>query len=510
MSTSELPTLDIWVGTTYFKVPTDRQGKTPAGVSVRNFVKHNLVQSEFDFNLRIWVPVCNYSIYSDVDSAAYFPRYTLDDFIAEMSPNVDVVQHQLPYVKSPDVSIELKPEFSPREHQLPIIQFLSDPNTTYKPLSAGCGTGKTASSIAAMSKLGGPVLIVLGMLIDQWYKEIFSFTTLTEDEVVIVRGHESLKKLWGDLDNGIRPKVVIFSTRTLSLYCDNKPNYSDVPPYSKFLEVLGVRTKIFDECHKNFYANTRIDLVSNVQHNIYLSATYSRSDASGKTIFNKIYPKDMRYGEGTNKRYTEVYCYSYKLGIPEDHTTQFNLAKGYLHPLYESYLLRHKKRYFQKFLNMLFFMIDTYWRNIRKPNQKLLILCRTQKFVLALEQKIYKHYRHYKKHRFVVRHYFSGDTNAGSRDILNSADIIVSTMNSASTGIDIPGLKTCINTVSFSSEPSAAQALGRLREIPGEPTIYVDVRNSDIPQHGYHYFSRRRTYLPRALFLKDRVYKEND
>ena len=83
--------------------------------------------------------------------------------------------------------------------------------------------------------------------------------------------------------------------------------------------------------------------------------------------------------------------------------------------------------------------------------------------------------------------------------------MIVSTIKSCGTGRDIKGLKTCINTVSFGSEPLAAQVMGRLRQIPGEETIFVDMWNDEIPQHRYHITSRIEVYKNKAAKLYEFV-----
>ena len=69
--------------------------------------------------------------------------------------------------------------------------------------------------------------------------------------------------------------------------------------------------------------------------------------------------------------------------------------------------------------------------------------------------------------------------------------------------MDIKGLKTCINTVSFSSEPQAAQILGRLREIPGEDTYFIDLWCSDLSAHCWHKRNRAKVYKERALRMTE-------
>lgn len=358
-------------------------------------------------------------------------------------------------------------------------------------------THNTVMTIASMCTLGHPTLLVLGLLIDQWYKSIRNFTTLKKDDIFVIQGFESLRNLWEMAKNGFRPKVLIASTRTLVNYAvEPSTPYSDLPPYSKLLETLGIGVLVHDEVHLNFYANTQIDLKSNVKHNIFLSATYARSDPFGKKIFNMVFPPDVVYGGNQDVKYTEVLIISYSLDIPELMTLRFKSFKGYLHAKYEAFLLRNKK-FIDRFFDVLRSMIDQFFIAKRSEGQKLLILCQTKKFVLQLERLLHAIYPQLKPTA-----YFSGDNIYGKAKNLDKL-IIISTIKSCSTGIDIKGLKTCINTVSFSSEPQATQCLGRLRQLPNENTIYIDLYNREIPSHCFHIRNRNRAYQPRALSVQE-------
>lgn len=358
-------------------------------------------------------------------------------------------------------------------------------------------THNTVMTIASMCELGHPTLLVLGLLIDQWYKSIRNFTTLKKDDIFVIQGYDSLRNLWEMVKNGFRPKVVIASTRTLVNYAvEPSTPYSELPPYNELLKALGIGVLVHDEVHLNFYANTQIDLKSNVKHNIFLSATYARSDPYGKKIFNVVFPSDVVYGGSQDVKYTDVLIISYTLDIPELAILRFKVLKGYLHAKYEAFLLRTKK-YMDRFFEILTDMINQFFIAKRSTGQKLLILCQTKKFVLQLQQMLSAVYSHLKPVA-----YFSGDPTYGKAANLEH-QIIVSTIKSCSTGIDIKGLKTCINTVSFSSEPQATQCLGRLRQLPGEATIYLDLYNREIPSHCFHIRNRLRAYQPRALSIRE-------
>lgn len=362
-------------------------------------------------------------------------------------------------------------------------------------------THNTAVSIAASCYYGKVVLIVLGFLIDQWFKSIRQFTNVKRDDIYVIKGFEALKDLWEMIQNGFKPKIVICSTRTLSLYAvDRKEPYDSLPTYHELLEALGVGTIIMDEVHLNFYANTQIDLLSNVEHNIYLSATYLRNDPQGKKIFNLVFPKELVFGGSEVVKYTKVIIISYDLGIPDHAIARFKVIKGYLHAKYESFLLRNK-RYFERFIDeILRRTIDQYFIPVRSSEQKLLILCQTKSFVLQVVESLKKLYP-----KLAPVPYFSGDSTYGKARMLEHK-IIVSTIKSSSTGLDIKKLKVCINTVSFASEPQAAQCMGRLRRIPNEDTFFIDYYNREVSSQCWHIQNRKKAYRDRALSIDETSY----
>ena len=60
-----------------------------------------------------------------------------------------------------------------------------------------------------------------------------------------------------------------------------------------------------DECHLNFHATVKMDLLTNVPHNLYCSATFGQTNKYAAKIFDVIYPKAIRYGEDAYDKYVE-------------------------------------------------------------------------------------------------------------------------------------------------------------------------------------------------------------
>ena len=492
--------IEVYVGPTWFKVACNRNGVLKNGVSISRYVKDNLQQREWNPNLRTFINTYNYTAYEPETGMALFPRYALDDFLSYLGDDNRVKQVHVSPVTPGVMKAKSKSAFSPREEQKSLIEFLLA-DRYFKPISAATGIGKTFVTINSMTTLGMPVLLILGSLIDQWIKSIKQFTTIKRDDIYIVQGFDSLKTLWEMLENGFKPKVTIFSTRTLSLYavtCDAP--YNTLKSFAELQKKIGFGTKVIDECHTNFYANTQIDLRCNIRNNIYLSATYQRSDPTGRRIFDLVYPPELRFGDQFGTKYTTVNMIQYHLGIHTEVMRRFKVAKGYLHAKYEGYLLK-KRYYFTSYIqDVLLPVIRMYWIVNKKEGQRLLILCQTKAFVQAVADAIRFDLKDYK-----LKVYFSGDKSKEGNVKNLEADIIVSTMKSCSTGVDIKGLKTCINTVSFASEPQAAQTMGRLRQIPGEDTFFVDLWNGEVPTHFHHKRSRLGVYRTKALKVIETV-----
>ena len=334
----------------------------------------------------------------------------------------------------------MKPDFQLRSEQIEPAAFLADESVGFRPLALRPGFGKTCLGIHTIVKLGYRAIIVLGMLIDQWMQSILQFTTLTREDIYVVKGIDSLVDLWKMIDGGFKPSIILFSTRTLDLYAvERAEGYKNLRSYNELCEVLGIGIKIIDECHLRFATNSQIDFRSNIKMNIYLSATYN-------------------------------------------------------HAMYEKYICRQHKYLNMFFDNVIEPTLYQYFFSVRTTKeQHCLILCQSRKFSIILADKLANELDPEES----ISVFFSGDKEFGDEDRLKS-NIIVSTIQSCGTGRDIKGLKTCINTVSMASIPQTIQCLGRLREIPGEDTFYIDMCNDEIMSQVNHARVRLDVYRTKA------------
>jgi hypothetical protein len=200
----------------------------------------------------------------------------------------------------------------------------------------------------------------------------------------------------------------------------------------------------------------------------------------------------MRFGEDRLKKYSTAIMVGYHLNIFYRDTFKFKTNKGYNHSKYENYLLRHPNLFDRLINKVIAPMLFSYYFKVRTENQRCLILTTTNDFAVAIAQSIE---RLYPTENISI--YFSGQKEYGDAKNLES-DIIVSTIKSCGTGRNIKELKTCINTVSFSAAPLTAQVFGRLRELKGEDTYYLDLWNEEIESHRRHMENRSENLKYRA------------
>ena len=487
--------MTIEVATTWIRFKCSRMGDFN-GINIRYYISSNCQEHEFDPRAKITKLVARYTRYDYETGYVYLPRYMLDslvEFVCGYDTDIKIHKVNIKPVTPVKVEMPINPSLVLRPIQVEVTNFLTDESCGYRPLALATGVGKTVSAIYAACKLGYPTLISLALLIEQWYDSLLKFTGISRDDIYIVKGFDALANLWKGIENGFRPKVVLFSMRTLSLYAvEPTVPYSELPSYDELLHKLAIGVKIVDECHLNFNTNTLIDLYSNVKINIYLSATYQRSSYQGRKIFDMVFPAELKFGEQFVRKYTTVYLCAYHLSIIQRDINRFKTFKGYNHAKYENFLV-HRISVLKYFVeSVIATCIYKYYTLFKHDGQHCLILVQTQQFACALAKQL----ELLQQDKIAI--FFAGSTNEYGKIANLDADIIISTIKSCGVGRDIKNLKTCINTVSFSSPPQCTQVLGRLREIPGEETLFVDIYNSEIPQHMRHIYNRIGIYEARA------------
>jgi hypothetical protein len=459
-------------------------------VNIRKYISR-LTQRKFNPRFKRFEIAFLYTQYDKHRGICKMPRYNLDHFVKMLVSKG--VNHKVftrhPYEGS-EVEIPMDSQYSPRPNQVDSINFLVNNPTDMRGLALQTGQGKSYCSIKATSELRRRGIIFVSGLAQQWEDAIYQFTTLREGEVYLIQGFDSIAKLHKNIP-WPTPKFYVASTRTIRNYVTDNANYSQFKPFNDFLKYLDVGVKIVDECHTNFSTNTTIDLNTNIKHNLYLSATYGRNDNDGKRIFEIVFPKNIRFGEGNYDKYVNIYSYSYNIGnnIPEKVVLT---PQGYSQAKYEKFIL--KRQYLQAlYFSKLFPIIESHFFNIRRVGQKLLILVGLKDMATQLMESLYLKYPYMDLN---INTYFS-DTED---EILDESDIIISTVGSCGVGRDIGNLRTTIVTNSFNAFTLNKQTLGRLRKLKnGDTPHFIYITNENIQAQMNHRYQRKKIFQPLGL-----------
>lgn len=475
--------LKINVGPTFITVPSDLYGNVVGGVNIRH-IAGKLVDFEFIPGQRP-VPRQKFTLFDRKFEYRTMPRHVLPiltDFLNK--ENVPYTLLPTETVTPREVVIPISPQVEARDYQAKAVEFLTAQEHSMRLLGFATGMGKTVVAILASAALSYCTIVIVSGLVEQWQESFRKYTLLPDEDIYVIKGSQSLMRLFADPD--YKPSVIISSTETIQPYIIGKhdPMW---PSWDLFCNHYGIGTKIMDEAHLMFLANTMIDLKTSIVNNIYLTATPGRSSNNEKRIYSIIYPDEIQLTLGHAKKYIDTYFYGYKfdVGVKE---RRLLTRRGYSHVKYEKALLKKQLRFEQWMDEIVLPKVFEHYINIRVPKlkHKLMFFVSTIEFADAVVGYLKKKFP-----KFDISTYLGRDPES----VLETADIIVTTHKSAGTGTDIAGLLVEFNTVSFQTDIQALQQIGRLREPKcGTTPRMIDIANTTVATHLRHAKNRKAAY----------------
>lgn len=321
---------------------------------------------------------------------------------------------------------------------------------------------------------------------------------------VTISGSAELQKL---INRGIENDLegidlFIVSSTTYRSYIDNFEKYGhqivdigyNCPP-PRFHEVIGAGVQINDEIQEDPGLVFRTDIYTNVNKQIYLSATPFTGNAYVTKMIDKMLPEE------TKCRLPEIEVYINCLGLlynepkikPKDYLTPFK--NTYNHARYETMMLRDNKR-LDLYLKMVGKISKGVFTNNRLPKQKLLLLCSTVVFI----EKVVKYLKTVYPELVV-----NGHVSGCPYEQLLKNDITVSTIKSSGTGVDIPNLREVVLLQATDSKKDNIQILGRLRKLKDFPDVTPRLTFmvcENIPHHLRYASTKRSHFDGRTLSFK--------
>jgi superfamily II DNA or RNA helicase len=396
------------------------------------------------------------------------------------------------------VDMPIREGWVAREEQVPAVAYLvEDQPCRARLLELQTGKGKSLVSMLGISAFSKRTAIVIkSMYIEKWIADIQKTFAIPTTQIMVIKGSQDLQSLIIMAKNSeLDVKFIIFSNKTILNYLKLyelersfilEMGYGCLP--EDFFETIGCSMRLIDELHQDFHFNFKLDLYTNIERSISLSATMINNDPFMEKMYRLMHPTVTRYvGEPLDKY---VIARELRYSIKRDRnyrTTEFN-STIYSHHAFERSILKHpefKENYCKLILNTVQIgFMDTY-----KPGQKCIIFCSSIDMCTEVTKFLKNKYPD-----LLVRRYVEDDPYEN----LIESDISISTLLSAGTAHDIPNLKTVILTVAINSIQSNVQSLGRLRKLKDTNTYFYYFVCQDIPKHIEYGEAKARMLYDRA------------
>jgi superfamily II DNA or RNA helicase len=437
----------------------------------------------------------------------WFHRHQLDELINHLkgdsvqTANIKIIEHAAPEYDALDFCYI--DEREARDEQIPQYEYLCREDLRTKILELQTGKGKTFTANKAIGTINKRVFQMLtrDSYIKKWQEDLRESFDFNDDELKIIRGTKPLADLIAEAKEGtLTAKWIICSTKTINTYITKYENGEDVieeygcEPIELF-KILRVGVRFIDEVHEHFETIYKMDCLTNVSETISLTATLIDDNELVERMMDVMFPKAVKPPKSEYDKYINVTSKHYRFANPYKTRIKYKQIgrKSYSHVQFEKSLLK-SKRELQTFTNQLLSDVNGEYLMVRDDDsQKLIIFASTVAMCTHIVKSIKTRYP-----KEQVRKYTSEDDYT----ILMNSTIIVSTLLSAGTAVDIPGLRVALMTVAIGSRRQNVQALGRLRRMrnyPGVSPRFIYYVNDDIPEHIRYHQIKRRVFSNKTL-----------
>lgn len=398
-----------------------------------------------------------------------------DDDIRKL-PKPSVINYQTP--KKVEITMNRQPRSQLQEDC--IHQMLNNKSSKLT-IELKPGTGKTFIATYATSKIQMKPLIIAPttLLKNQWVEE-FEGCGIPREDIAT--------RIWDAPDKKLC--VVTISSIELELGKD----------WEKLMDVINKSSfgiKIIDEAHLHLKGVLKLDAISNIKHNWYLSATLGRSDELEDRILNRALLDAERFvGSAKYEEYQTEFVTAYFQDIYYNPSNKlcneyFRYGtKGLIKATYYRMLLAYKNGV--PFMNNIKRMIRIAY-NTKTYDGKILVLVPLLDVIDRLKEELLND-QWYDKFNIVT---VDGSLSLSvKRKALEDGDLILTTTASVGTGTDIKNLACVINFDQVASPITFEQTFGRLRD-RGKECWYFDVADHVKQAKAFEAWGRkRRSLLP--------------
>lgn len=391
----------------------------------------------------------------------------------------------------------IKQMYPPRPKQELVMKYLMDDTMVNKLVTLPPGYGKTYLALRYMwLKKYRALLTFKSSYTDRWISAITETFAHTPDDIFVVDSSKTLSLLMVMALNGDKiPAIIIIGFGLWRRYMEDyeesngqSTRYPIAPP--DFFVALGIQLKVVDEIHQEFHHNYKSDLYTNTLFSIGLSATMESSDPFNNRMYGIAFPNNKRCDGGGYDPHVKVLAWGYKIDPSINLRTQGQM--GYSHNEFEKSLRR--SRAYKEYFRMIYedILVPLFY-NVRQQGAKALVFFSQR---VVCEQ--FTAFLCKRRPDLIHRKY----TQEDSYNHAIEADVIISTVQSAGTAVDIPNLFLSVQTIAIDSRQSNEQVLGRTRPKKKETDpdcqfVYLVCEN--VQKHMQYHFNKKQFFSGRVL-----------
>ena len=432
----------------------------------------------------------------------YIHRHMLDDFKRALNDIgiTDYVIKERKVSKGTPISVKVKPHFTPRDYQQNIIDFVTKDPRHGANVTLYTGGGKTYCALQSSQILGKRICVMIPPKYFGIWHEAFEDIYEPGYTIEEVAGSPSLKALNRRIVEGESlPDILLISSTTYRTYIENWERFSDEPNWLKetnyliepdrFHEAAGIGVQINDEIQDDPGLVFKIDTISNVNKQIYLSATPYTGNDKLTNMIKVMMPKELDAPLPDVDAYANVIALLYNDDVkPYDY---LGYKRSYSQIKYESNMLKSKRR-LKLYLQMIRKVVQVRYYQNRVAGQRMLLFFATVAFIETVAKYLQKEFPD-----ITVNPYVAGVPY----ESLLESDISVTTLKSGGTGVDVRNVKEIYSGHATDSKRDSIQMLGRARRLKDFPDVAPCLTYGvcmQIPQH-------RRYMNSKEMYFKDRV-----
>lgn len=417
-------------------------------------------------------PVTAYVMKDGINGKRLVTYHCHSDWLAKECPDYEITNMPKNHVEKLGHSFRLNDDIMPNEVQTMTVDAVLNNHLKTAFFNIPTGEGKTLMAIYLTSLLGVKAWMTCyrTIVLDQWVKTLQEKTTFDPKRSLILRDSKTLLKMaCGDFPY----ENYDFYLSTPKLLIGFAERYG-LDLLNDVMDLCGIGVKYYDEAHRNVGNMVKINGLTNVERTYYLSADFNQSSEEKAKLYFKMFgrvPVIRPDGEYViKKRYT--------VGIMVKYNTHPSLVQeegcfreyGFDAFAYMNYQVQHSE--FWRVLSEVMVSIRNTNLSLKK-GYRTLIMCNLIAHVdLILETLRPLVNSLYEGHEIPkMGRYHSKMEEEERRDTYENADIIVSTYQSMSVGVDMPMIRYVVN-LSPLSIIDDNQAAGRARALCDGMDVY--------------------------------------